>query len=208
MKKITTYFILFFLIFCTACSSDDTSKEPYPKIAEEDKALLVGDWQLMNYVNLQGDAVDLKKEGTLIYYHFASVGILEIHNVSSKPIEFTFNSKNLTRTRTLNYMYANIESKDEKEKRGEKLYFYEERLAFDMWVSQDQLIIKEIGGETWTFKRSIKGDNVEYSAISQHQKSLLHSNKWKLETIYAFNGEMRSFDQEEEVIYHFLMTKA
>lgn len=161
MKKVTTYFCLFFLIFCTACSSDDASKESYPKIAEEDKALLPGDWQLLNYSNLKGDAVDLNKEGILIYYQFASVGILDIRNVSGKPIELASNSRYLSTTRTLNYMYANIESKDEKEKRGEKLYFYDMRLAFDMQVSQDQLIITEIGGEILTFKRSIEEDNVE-----------------------------------------------
>lgn len=201
MKNITTYLCLFFLVFCTACSSDDSSKRTYPKIGEEEKALLLGDWQLLSYSDSQGNLVDFKQNGILIYYYFIPNGVLEINNVSSKYDGLlTGRARYLIETIDVNYNFWRIEFKEEIEEQGEKLIFL--GFMFDIQASQDQLILTNTEGGILTFKRSNKGDDIEYPAIAQHQKSLLYSNKWKLEAIYAFNGAMRSFDQEEEVIYY------
>lgn len=207
MKEITPYLCLFFLIFCNACNSDDSSTNSDQKISKEEKELLLGNWQLVNYSNRNGDAIDFIKEGILIYHYHTPTNVVEIKNVNSvelkvKPNVFLKSLVMMTTSNVgLQYLFTQVEQEAKGKFTKEKIFFLHHVGMFDVKVSSDELILTEHDGEMYTF-RKVSNDNTEYSKISDKDKWEL-KGMWKLEYIQAFNGEKRIFEQHEKVYYYF-----
>ncbi|MBB1138749.1 hypothetical protein [Myroides sp. WP-1] len=207
MKKIVSYLCLFFLIFCNACNSDDSSTNSYQQISKEEKELLLGNWQLVNYSNLHGDAIDFIKEGILIYHYHTPTNVVEIKNVNSVELKVELNVfwrslKMMTTSNVgLQYLFTQVEQEEKGKFTKEKIFFLHHVGIFDLKVSSDELILTEHDGEMYTF-RKVSGGGTEYPKISDKDKWGL-KGMWKLEYIQAFNGEKRIFEQHEEVYYYF-----
>ena len=203
MKKLLPYLFVLF-VACTACSSDNTAIPSYTQITKEQKALVVGDWQLTYYTNTAGDKLDLSAAGILVRYAFTKEGIVTIENGSSQPIRFTDNSQYLTSDGTTEYVFDYVKQWGDEIEKKERLYFrgpWQPTIAFDLdEVTQDQLILSQEGKETYVFKRLAK--DIVYPKISEENKRLLVGT-WRLKEVSSFSGEKRVLKEEEEVWYNF-----
>lgn len=203
MKKIFPYFLCLFLVLCTACNTDDTVIPSYTQITKEQKALLLGDWQLSTYSNSEGEAIDLMKKGIWVNYKFTSEGRVEIRNHSSKPIQLTNDSFYLTSDGTLDYTFEYIKQWDKTIPKKEHLYFQtlsDVNLQFDLEVTKDKLILTHYAGETLVFKKIQQG--VTYPKIPEENKKILLGT-WRLKEVSDFSGRRRIFSGEEDVLYEF-----
>ncbi|WP_060873916.1 hypothetical protein [Myroides odoratus] len=204
MRNIVPGVLVFFLLLCTACNTDDTVIPSYTQITKEQKALVVGDWQLTYYTNTAGDKLDLSAAGILVRYAFTKEGIVTIENGSSQPIRFTDNSQYLTSDGTTEYVFDYVKQWGDEIEKKERLYFrgpWQPTIAFDLdEVTQDQLILSQEGKETYVFKRLPK--DVVYPKISEEDKRLLVGT-WRLYEISDFTGKKRVFNETEVVEYDF-----
>lgn len=203
MKKISPYFLFLFLVLCTACNTDDTAIPSYTQITKEQKALLLGDWQLSTYSNPEGEVINLMQKGIWINYKFTSKGTVEIRNHSSKLIQLTKDSFYLTSEGTLDYKFEYIKQWDKTIPKKEHLYFkapYDANLQFDLEVTKDKLILTHYEGESLVFTRAKEG--VTYPKIKEESKKLVVGT-WQLKQILSFRGEKRAFNEDEIVLYAF-----
>lgn len=204
MKKLFPYLFVLF-VACTACSSDDTAIPSYTKITEEQKKLLLGNWQLTHYSNPQdGHEVDFIKTGVLINVSFIPEGQLNIYNPYNKMTQFTDNSLYLTKHGSLTYTFEYIKQWDNKDNKREKLYIKSDFYSkdYNLVVTDDELTLSTEEGEVFSYKRVLGG--TMYPTISDEDKMLL-VGEWKLSSIQSFNGRSRDFMEKEEVLYRFTM---
>lgn len=204
MKNIVPCILVFFLLLCTSCNTDDTAIPSYTKITEEQKELLLGDWQLIKYSNLENEEINLLHKGLLVRWTFKKEGTVTIENASSKPILYTDHAQYLTSDRTIAYVFDYIKQWDKEIAKKERLYFQDEgqsSIEFDLDViNQDELILTHQGEETFVFKRLPKG--MIYPSISEEDKKLLLGT-WRLQEITYFTGKKRVLKDNEEVLYTF-----
>lgn len=204
MKKLFPYVLLLFVVF-TSCNTDDTAVPSYKKITAEQKKLLLGNWQLVQYSNPQGEQLNLFDSGVLITYSFLPEEKLKVYNQSNKIVETMEQTAALTRTGELTHLFDYVKQWDEKEDKREKLYINSSfnSMAFDLKVTDKELILFNDAGEIFAFKRMLGG--MAYPTISDKDK-LLVIGKWQLRSIQAFKGTSRVFNVKEVVRYDFTMS--
>ncbi|MBB1138750.1 hypothetical protein [Myroides sp. WP-1] len=204
MKKLFPYLLLLFIALFTSCNSDDTAVPSYKKITEEQKKLLLGNWQLVQYSGPEGESFNLFDSGVLITYSFLPEGKLKVDNQSNRFIETMRYSSGFTRTGEFTHLFDYVKQWDDQENKREKLYINSSfnSMAFDLKVTQEQLILISEEGEEFVYKRMFGG--TAYPTISEEEK-LAIIGQWELIYIQAFDGTSRKFTAKEVVIYDFSM---
>ena len=205
MKNIVPCILVFFLLLCISCNTDDTYIPSYIQVSKEEKQMLLGDWRLIDYSNMEEESINLTRKGLFVRYTFTVDGRVIIVNESEKPVGSTSNAYYLTASGTMDYTFAYIKSWDEEVAKKERLHFESSydgnpNLQFDLEVTQNKLILTHYAGEILVFEKMKEG--VTYPKIPAETKALL-IGKWRLQEISDFTGRKRVLNENEVVEYDF-----
>ncbi|WP_353120816.1 hypothetical protein [Myroides odoratus] len=149
MRKIITYLVLCLFIL-TGCNNDDNTT--YTKIKEEDKELLLGDWQLVNYRDFY-DEIDLVKENIEVLYQFKKDGTATIRYLSSNKVEHHADYNFVTETKSLQYTFKSVRNFDNENLVEELIHLYTEEqnsgIKLRVDVSGDRMNLYRHVGDTY-----------------------------------------------------------